>query len=154
MSLNSLGPEKLMALALGQVRVKAYVEERLKVIGLTQQEACERSAVPESMVEKFLENFLSLDYGEKLRVIIQFGSLLGDPVRLGALSGVEFGGDDSSDDFWESDQASLEDLGFRRVDSDELKKRGVEFPTDGSPPDFEALKQALADMGIDWGYRV
>jgi len=142
-----------MALALGQVRVKAYVEERLKVIGLTQQEACERSAVPESMVEKFLENFLSLDYGEKLRVIIMFGSVIGDPVELGPLCGIEFGGEAPAEEIEESDGFRAEDLGLSSVDMDALKQRGFELPTDGSRPDFEVLKQALTDMDIDWPSR-
>lgn len=88
MSLVPSGPEKSKAIALGQVRVKAYVEERLKAIGLTQQEACQRSGVPEAMLESFLEDFGSLDYGKLLRVIIMFGSVLGNPEELAMVCGL------------------------------------------------------------------
>lgn len=88
MSLDSLGPEQLMAIALRRIRVKAYVDERLEKIRLTQQEACQKSGVPEAMLERFLDNFCLLEHGELLRVIIMFGSVLGDPEEFAMICGL------------------------------------------------------------------
>jgi len=135
-----------------QISVNVYVAENLERLGLTMEEAARRSNVPEELLDRFLTDLSRLTLAEKLRVAIMFGSVLGDPVQLAMISGVELGNDESSDESGESDQASAEEPKFRRVDGEELKKRGFEFPTDGSRPDFEALKRALADMGIDWDY--
>ena len=138
---------------LDQNLVNIYIQERLDRLGITKEEAVRRSGVPEELVDRFLTDLSELELGEKLRVIIMFGSVIGDPVELGPLCGIEFGGEAPAEEIEESDGFRAEDLGFRGVDMDALKQRGFELPTDGSPLDWDALRRALADMGIDWPSR-
>lgn len=132
--------------------IKSYVEGQLQELGITKEEAVRRSGVPEKLVDRFLTDLSGLGLGEKLRVIIMFGSVIGDPVELGPLCGIEFGGEAPAEALAETEDVSTETLELQQIDVNELRKRGVEFPSDGSPPDWDALKQALAEIGINWNY--
>ena len=88
MGLEEFTPEELMALALRPSRIRAYVDERLQAVGLTQEEVCRRQGIPEELVEKFLKDISLLDYGELLRIIIMFGSILGNPEEFATVCGL------------------------------------------------------------------
>jgi hypothetical protein len=88
MGLEEFTPEGLVALALRPSRIQAYVDERLQIVGLTQEEICQRQGIPEELLEKFLKDISLLDHGELLRVIILFGSMLGSPTELATVCGL------------------------------------------------------------------
>lgn len=77
-----------------QSLVRAYVEKRLAAQGITKAEACMQYGLPEKLVDRFLEDVDFLNYAELLRVIIMFGSALGDPVELASACGVDVSDED------------------------------------------------------------
>ena len=115
---------------LDQNLVNIYVQERLSQLGITREEAVRRSGVPEELVDRFLTDLSELELGEKLRVIIMFGSVIGDPVELGPLCGIEFGGEASARGVETFTETDIEKLGFQRVDIEdidfeELRRKGI-----------------------------